>query len=426
MTGFSSTIVGVATGTPDGGVAIVRLSGPRARAIGDELVGSLPPARHLVRRRLPGGEDALVVWMPGPRSFTGEDVLELHVHGGARNVRDVVDAVLRAGAIAAGPGEFSRRAFETGRVSLDQAEGIAALVAAKTHAGVEQARRLIAGDLGREIDAVRLGLGELRAEIEANLDFPEDVATGDRVRWREELGGLEREVGSWLRRFESGRRSRERARVVLAGPVNAGKSSLFNALLGRSRALVSPVPGTTRDYLEAEVNVGEHEVVLVDTAGLREGIEDLVERAGVERSLEQRQGADLIVWVEAADAEPTGEARGDVLVENKRDRGQRRDWLGVSAVTGEGLEALREAISRGLGGSDAPWIGLARHRDRASEAHQALVEAGDALLEGPLEVIAFQLSVAERSLAEITGRHSMGPIGAEVLERIFSQFCIGK
>lgn len=425
MTAFASTIVGIATGTPDGGVAIVRLSGPRAREIGGALAGSLPPARQLTRRRLSGGEDALVVWMPGPRSFTGEDVVELHVHGGARNVREVVDEVLRAGAVAAGPGEFSRRAFETGRLSLDQAEGIAALIAAKTHAGVEQARRLIAGELGQEIEAVRLGVGALRAEIEAHLDFPEDVPAEDRRRWGEELADLEREVGSWLRRFDSGRRSRERARVVLTGPVNAGKSSLFNALLGRSRALVSPAPGTTRDYLEAEMSLGEHEIVLVDTAGLRE-VADPVERAGVERSREQSQGADLVVWVEAADAEPTGEESGDLRVENKRDRGHRRDWLGVSAVTGEGLEALRDALSRGLSGDDAPWIGLARHRERASEAHQALVEAGGELLEGPLEVIAFQLSVAERSLAEITGRHVMGPVGAEVLERIFSQFCIGK
>lgn len=425
MTAFASTIVGVATGTPDGGVAIVRLSGPRAREIGEVLAGSLPPARQLTRRRLSGGEDALVVWMPGPRSFTGEDVVELHVHGGARNVREVVDEVLRAGAVAAGPGEFSRRAFETGRLSLDQAEGIAALIAAKTHAGVEQARRLIAGELGQEIEAVRLGLGALRAEIEAHLDFPEEVPTEDRRRWGEEQADLEREVGSWLRRFESGRRSRERARVVLTGPVNAGKSSLFNALLGRSRALVSSAPGTTRDYLEAEMSLGEHEIVLVDTAGLRE-VADPVERAGVERSLEQSQGADLVVWVEAADAEPTGEERGDLRVENKRDRGRRRDWLGVSTVTGEGLDALRDALSRGLSGDDAPWIGLARHRERASEAHQVLVELGGELLAGPLEVIAFQLSVAERSLAEITGRHTMGPVGAEVLERIFSQFCIGK
>jgi tRNA modification GTPase len=186
-----TTIVGVATGTPDGGVAIVRISGPSARTIAEQLVGSLPEPRHLARRVLVDetggpGEDALVAWMPAPRSFTGEDVVELHVHAGARNVGRIVEGLQARGAVAAGAGEFTRRAFENGRLSLEQAEGIAALIAARTSAGVDQARRLIAGELGREVEVLRAAVGELRAEVEANLDFPEDVAAGDVARWSDE------------------------------------------------------------------------------------------------------------------------------------------------------------------------------------------------------------------------------------------------
>ncbi len=430
-----ATIVGVATGTPDGGVAIVRLSGPAARAIAEAIAGPLPAPRVLSLRRLRDGsaaaEDALVAWMPGPRSWTGEDVVEIHVHAGARNVALVVDALLSLGAVAAGAGEFTRRAFENGRIGLEQAEGIAALIAAQTQAGVEQARRLIAGELGREVDSLRAAIGELRAEIEANLDFPEDVAAGDLRRWCEEIAAHEATLDQWTRRFGAGQRARERSRVVIAGPPNAGKSALFNALLERSRAIVSPVPGTTRDYVEAELRIGACEVVLVDTAGLRDETGDGIEVEGIARSREQIDGAELVLWVEAADTQPSVE-RSDaraIFVENKRDLAARRaTWLGVSAQRGEGIAALRAAIEARLRGSDdAPWIGLVRHRDRALEAGASLAEARIELeRESPLEIAAFLLASAERRLGEITGRDALGPIGEDVLERIFARFCIGK
>jgi tRNA modification GTPase len=429
-----STIVGVATGTPDGGVAIVRVSGPEARSIVEPLVESLPPPRTLARRRLRdsegAAEDALVAWMPGPKSFTGEDVIELHVHAGARNVGRIVAALQERGARAAEAGEFTRRAFEHGRLSLEQAEGIAALIAARTSAAIDQARRLVAGELGREVEALRSAVGDLRAEIEANLDFPEDVAEGDVSRWREELSQYEATARAWLRNFAAGQRARERARVVIAGPPNAGKSALFNALLGRSRAIVSPTPGTTRDYVEAELQIDGLDVVVVDTAGLRGATDDAIEHEGIGRSREQIAGAELVLWLEPADAEPTDARPSEALgVESKRDLGARRpDWLGVSAQSGEGLEALRAQIARSVRGDEtAPWIGLARHRDRASEAAAAMASA-QALLErtAPLELVAFELGVAERQLAEITGRDALGPVGEDVLGRIFSQFCIGK
>lgn len=430
-----TTIVGVATGTPDGGVAIVRLSGPRARQIAEQLVGPLPAPRVLRCRTIrehedAPAEDALVVWMPGPRSFTGEDVVELHVHAGTRNVQLVVDALMNLGAAAAGPGEFTRRAFERGKLSLEQAEGIAALIAARTRAGVEQARRLIAGELGREVETLRESVGQLRAEVEANLDFPEDVAAGDVSRWCSELARFEATVREWLRRFAAGRRSRERPRVVIAGPPNAGKSALFNALLQRPRAIVSPVPGTTRDYVEAELEIDGVEVVLVDTAGIRGTAGDAIEGEGIERSRDQISGADAVLWVEAADSSDECAAiEGALRVENKRDLGCRRvEWIGVSARSGEGIEALRAAMASAVRSSgEEPWIGLARHRDRAVEAVAALSDCRSALEEeAPLEIAAFQLGVAERQLAEITGRSALGPVGEDVLDRIFSKFCIGK
>lgn len=440
------TIVGVATGSADGGVAIVRLSGPTALSIARQRIGTLPPPRKLGRRRFvlgPGSvEDALVVQMPGPRSFTGEDIVELHVHGGERNVAGIVASLLAAGATAAGPGDFSRRAFANGRLSLDQAEGIAALLAAKTDAAVEQARRLVAGELGAEIDSLCGLVGNLRTEIEANLDFVEDVEGADEARWDREISAVLATLRGWLRRFEAGRRARERSRVVLAGPANAGKSSLFNALLGRSRSLVHGAPGTTRDYVEAELEIGGRTMILVDTAGIRGGVEDGVESAGIIHSRQQIGGADLVLWVEAADCESqveegeegeAGEAAEaeseSICVESKRDLGARRQgWIGVSTSTGEGLETLRARLERwATGDGEEPWIGLARHRDRAEEAMQALVEAQEIFARvEPLELVAFQLAVAERRLAEVTGRSALGALGEDVLGRIFSRFCIGK
>lgn len=395
------------------------------------MCGGLPPTRVLARRRLwllDGTEEALVVCMAGPHSFTGEDVVELHIHSGGRNVRSVLRTVLAHGACAAEAGEFSRRAFEHGRLGLEQLEGIAALISAETDAAMEQARRLVAGELGREVDLRVAEIHEMRCEIEAGLDFPDDIAQADLVRWGEGLSQLVLGLERWLDRFEAGKRSRERPRVVLAGPPNAGKSSLFNALLGRERAIVSPLPGTTRDYVEAEVEIGGREVVLVDTAGLRVA-ESVVEDQGISRSREQIGGADLLVWIEAADADEVEPPAGEALrVENKRDLGCRRSaWVGASTAAG-GEVALRAALVRWVKEqTQQPWIGLARHRDRVSECVAALRDAALLVKEhGPPELIAFQLGLAERRLAEVNGRGSQGPVGEGVLTSIFSRFCIGK
>jgi tRNA modification GTPase len=431
------TIAGVATGTPDGGVAIVRISGPQALDVaGAVLEGSLPPPRTASVRRLALGEQCVVVVMPGPGSFTGEDVVELQIHAGVRNVAQVLEAVLEAGAIAAGPGEFTRRAFDNGRLSLDRAEGIAALIGAQTQAALEQARRLVAGELGREVEAVRERVEHLRIELEANLDFPEDVEARDLARFEAEAAHLTAEVERWLSGFERGRSARAKARVVIAGPPNAGKSALFNALLGQRRALVSTEAGTTRDYVEAEFVLAGRELNLIDTAGLRDS-DNLIEVAGVELGREQIAGADVILWVEGAEQNPhpdveieLAEAGGAAIlrVENKRDLGPRRaGWISVSAEQNLELDTLQQAIRVALGEEGEQWIGLARHRDRAREARDALAEARSLLqASAGLELVALSLAVASRSLGEITGRTHLGAVGEDVLRAIFASFCIGK
>lgn len=424
-----STVVALASGAPDGGVAIIRLSGPNAAAIAERLCGSVPPPRSLRRRTIKTGgepEDGLVVFMPGPKSFTGEDVVELHIHGGVLNCESVLEAVHREGASWAEPGEFTRRAFESGRLSLDQAEGIAATIAAKTRAGLDQARRLSAGELGRTVDGVRETVMAILVSLEAYLDFPEEVPPAE---WKAQLEGALERVEAWLAGFEAGRRARQVPRVVLAGPPNAGKSSLLNALLGQRRAIVDAQAGTTRDFVEAQTELGGRRVNLVDTAGLRE-THSSVEAAGIGLSRDQIEGADVLLWIEAADAPPSGDRppSGAVLVENKRDRASvdagRADWIGCVAAEGD-IEAVLEALVARLGDASEGWIGLERHRSHASEAAQALQEA-IAGLDGPLEIPAFALQVAERRLGEIRGRYRMGAVGDDVLSAIFSNFCIGK
>jgi tRNA modification GTPase len=437
-----TTLVGIATGTPDGGVAIVRLSGPDALAIVRRLGVEPGASRSLVQRPLRLGdagdrtpvEQALVVAMPGPHSFTGEDVVELHVHAGRRNVEQVVRACLGAGAVAAGPGDFTRRAFEHGRLTLEQAEGIAAIIAAQTDVALAQARRLAAGELGREVDELVAALVDLRAEIEAQLDFPEDVEPGDVARWSDAIAVYSGVLARWVLRFAAGQRARARPRVVLAGPPNAGKSSLFNALLGHQRTIVAAAPGTTRDYVEAELGIGRHECVMVDTAGLRD-IGDAIERAGIERSLEQIEGADVVVWLEPADGEdvehPPLVGVAVERLESKRDRGCRRPaWHGVTLAgprAGAGVPQLRARLQVHFDAAiEGGWIGLARHRDRAEHAAHELDRARLQLGLGALELVAFHLAAAHDRLAEIRGRSALGPVGEEVLARVFERFCIGK
>ncbi|MGB1698595.1 MAG: tRNA modification GTPase, partial [Nannocystaceae bacterium] len=391
-----------------------------------------------------GSEEAVVVWMPGPGSFTGEDVVELHVHAGARNVQQVVRWLIDAGARAAGAGDFSRRAFEHGRLTLDQAEGIAAVIGAQTQAELEHGRRLMSGELTREVTQVRDRLAALRAMVEGAIGFPDDLEDDEVLEWRAQCGAIEADVRGWLARFAQGMRARSRLRVVLAGPPNAGKSALFNALVGASRAIVADVPGTTRDYVEVECEWSGKSLTLVDTAGFR-GARDVIEAAGVERSAEQVEGADLVLWIRGADQEapplpdslhqraPTDVlgvvAKADLFEDGTRETEEVQADAVVSAHSGLGVEALQtEIVARLWGDADSGWIGLQRHEARCREAVSSLEDAARELDKGTgaLELAALPLQEAQGRLDAILGRSASGPVGAQVLHDIFRSFCIGK
>ncbi|EMG35912.1 tRNA modification GTPase trmE [Desulfocurvibacter africanus PCS] len=467
---MQDTIAAIATPPGQGGVGIVRLSGPDARRIGLALFRATSPAfRDFTPRMLHHGaildvqgrpiDDALAVLMPGPRSYTGEDVLELHCHGSSAVLREVLDATLTLGARLAERGEFTRRAFLNGRLDLSQAEAVAELIAAPDRAAAHLARARLAGLLGERVRALRSRLEHLRAALCVAVDFPEDEV--ECLAPETFLSGVQAvmaEVRGLLTSHERTRAFREGAVVVLAGPVNAGKSSLLNALLGRERAIVSDTPGTTRDWLEESISLDGLPVRLVDTAGLRETA-DAVELEGVRRSRELLERADLVMLVldggQPADpaalalAHEVGPQRV-LLVLNKMDlapgpeahkmRGVRGELfppaaggifqvLHVSARTGAGIDALTTTLRRRLAeaAGGEPQAGeLAPNVRQAQAMRQALDElealALDIEAAVPYDLLSVRLETACMRLGEITGE--IAP--QDVLNAVFDTFCIGK
>jgi tRNA modification GTPase len=444
------TIFALATAPGRAAVAVVRLSGPGTRAALGALAGRIPPAREARLRRLRGHggdiiDEALVLWTPGPGSYTGEDAAELHLHGGMAVVDAVSEALLALGLRLAEPGEFTRRAFENNRLDLAQAEAVADLVDAETEGQRRQALAQLEGALGRRYEAWREALLEALANLEAAIDFPDEELPADiAARARPPLLALEAELGEALADATRGERVREGYRIAVIGAPNAGKSSLLNRLIEREAAIVTAIPGTTRDVIEAPMVIGGFKVLLADTAGLRETADE-IEGEGVRRARAWAGSAALRLWVVDSSASDgawrlaSDAARaGDLLVMNKADqpRGSDAGWAeahaevgglamaGISAATGEGLEALHQAlhlrIADDLAGGEFPAATRARHRVRLEEA-LAAVRRGLAALESP-ELAAEDLRLAGRALGRVTGR--IDP--EEVLGRIFASFCIGK
>lgn len=449
----SDTIVAPATGTGDGGVAIIRLSGPGSIEVLSRL---FQPATEgspgkMEPRKLTFGtvtsaagellDECLAVVMPGPHSFTGEDVAEIQCHGGQAVVSAILAACLAAGVRLAEPGEFSKRAFLNGRMDLAQAEGLADLISARTTLARRLAMRQLRGGLSGKLSGVRSKLIDAAAEIEAHLDFPEeDIPSMARERVLGELADAQLEIERLLSNFDRARIAREGARVVLAGKPNAGKSSIFNALVGRERAIVSPHPGTTRDTIECTVDIKGIAVTLIDTAGMRDA-KDEIERIGIERTEQEIQGADLILRViDATERSATpGETFGrELFIYNKSDilpRGvagalakspiNERTIL-FSAVTRDGITALEDAIASCLLGNlpeEEMEIARARHAECLKAACTSLGDAKAAFsksLSG--EFVMVDLRDALLRLGEITGER----LDEQILDRIFSTFCLGK
>ena len=435
----ADTIFAIASGAGQAAIAVLRLSGPDSRRILAALCGRVPPPRRASLRRLGDIDQAMVVWLPGPGSYTGEDSAEFYLHGGRAVVNAMAEALVALGARPAEPGEFTRRAFLNGRMDLTEAEAVHDLIAAETEAQRRQALRQLDGALGSLYRGWAERLRLLLAQQEALIDFPdEDLPPEVEAQVLAELDALRGEVTAHLDDNRRGERLREGLVFAVTGAPNVGKSSLVNALAERDVAIVSAIPGTTRDALEARVVLGGVPVTLVDTAGLREATDE-IEAEGVRRARARAAAADAVIEVVEAGRDngtptspppnplPQGEGENcrALLIANKLDLGDTvpTGGLGVSALTGEGLDALRTrlgGLARSLTESAGPPpLTQARHRAALQEAQARLAGAQTADLP---ELRAEDLRLALRALGRITGS-----VGVEdILDTLFARFCIGK
>jgi tRNA modification GTPase len=431
MASDHDTIFALASGVGRAAIAVLRLSGPNTGTVMKRLCDSCPPPRRAAVRALRGDDAALldraiVLWLPGPQNYTGEDGAELHVHGGAAVIEGVSSALVAAGARPAEPGEFTRRAFLHGRMDLLQAEAVADLIEAETASQLRQALRQLDGEAGAMYAEWTARLTRLLAQQEALIDFPdEDLPPEIEADLLTQLVALRSDIGRHLDDGRRGERLREGLVFAVAGAPNVGKSTLINALAGRDVAIVSARPGTTRDVLEARVVLGGVPVTLLDTAGLRD-TDEPVEAEGVRRARARAAAADLVIELDdgtfAAPQPPVG---GRVLhVASKLDlRTEATADIAVSAKTGAGMAALRqrlEAVAADLVVGQGPAVlTRARHRAALAAASRALDAARAATLP---ELRGEDLRTALLELGRITGR-----VGAEdVLDQVFGQFCIGK
>ncbi len=444
------TIVAAATPAGSGGVAIVRVSGPAAAGIGERMLGRLPLPRQAGLRRFrdAAGEDidfGIALWFEAPHSFTGEDVLELHGHGGPVVVAALVAAVTELGARRAEPGEFSRRAFLNDKLDLAQAEAVADLIGSGTRQAARAALRSLSGAFSAAVDELAEELTLLRVYVEAAIDFPEeeiDFLSDDELAAR--IGSVRAAFEALVSRAASGRLLRDGLQVVIVGRPNAGKSSLLNRLAGQEAAIVTEGAGTTRDILRERIDVGGLPVELVDTAGLRED-PDRIEAEGIRRARAALGRADAVLWIvdatAAAEAAPPEELPRDVpvvLVRNKIDLLQDQaaaapgreaapvPVVAISAKTGEGIDALRGRLGEiaGLGDlGEGSFTARQRHLDALDEARRHF-DRGVVALERDRagELLAEELKIAQQALGEITGRVT----SEDLLGRIFAEFCIGK
>jgi tRNA modification GTPase len=424
-----NTIFALASGLGRAALAVLRLSGPETGSVLARLAGGLPTPRRASVRMLvdaDGGalDKGVVLWMPGPASYTGEDCAELHIHGGPAVLRAVSAALLDAGARPAEAGEFSRRAFLNGKMDLLEAEGVADLIAAETEAQRRQALGQVEGVQSALMAAWAERLRHCLAWQEALIDFPdEDLPADVEASLMADIEALAAAFAAGAEDTRRGARLREGVVVVVTGAPNVGKSSLVNALAARDVAITSPYPGTTRDALEVWIELAGVPVMLIDTAGLRE-TDDPLEAEGVRRARARAARADLVVQVIASPFEDKAMGAAGLLVANKIDLAPApAGWLGVSARTGEGLDRLREALSgavrRLTEAGPHPVLSRARHEGALLEAAACLERAQDA---GLPELRGEELRLAMRAIGRITGA-----VGVEdVLDTVFGSFCIGK
>jgi tRNA modification GTPase len=435
----TDTIVALSSGGLPAGVAVLRISGPAAGAIAGGLAGGLPASRVAALRALRDGGDVidrgLVLWFPAPASFTGEDVAELQVHGGPAVVAALIEAATRDGrARLAEPGEFTRRAFDNGRLDLTAVEGLADLIAARTEAQRRAALRQADGGLARLAADWRQRLVHAAARLEAAIDFadedlPADLDAGVRAA----LATVGGEIASALADGRRGELARDGVHVALVGPPNVGKSSLLNRLARREVAIVSEIAGTTRDVIEVTLDLGGWPVVVADTAGLREAA-DVIEAAGVARAEARRREADIPIFIADARELPAGPIAGPaaMILANKVDLAREPlpakvagiPVFPVSALSGEGLDRWIAALTAqvaALAGvqGDAGLITRSRHRAELARAAAALARAPGA---PTVDLMAEDVRLALHAIGRLTGAVDV----EDLLDVIFAEFCIGK
>jgi tRNA modification GTPase len=441
------TIAAVATAPGRGGIGVLRLSGPQAPEIARKILGRLPKPRHasLCKARDARGDvldQGIALYFPAPHSYTGEHVLEFHGHGGPVVMQTLLEAFVDAGARIAEPGEYTKRAFLGGRLDLAQAEAVADLIDASSRAAARSALRSLSGEFSAAVERLVGGLTELRALTEAMLDFPEEeVDALHRDDAHERLAGLRAALDEVHAKSRQGSLLRSGIHLVIAGRPNVGKSSLMNRLAGEERAIVTAIPGTTRDALREPIQIEGVPIVLVDTAGLRDS-RDEVERLGIERTWRELEGADVVLVVFDAAAGAGAEDRAwlkklppeghRIHIYNKVDllpgnqagaRAGEPQEIWLSAKTGAGLAELRGAILLAAGwhaAGESVFLARARHL-RALARAKAHLETASAQ-QAQWEFFAEELRLAQEALGEISGR-----VGAdELLGEIFAKFCIGK
>ncbi|PJK16061.1 tRNA uridine-5-carboxymethylaminomethyl(34) synthesis GTPase MnmE [Chryseomicrobium excrementi] len=457
------TIAAISTPLGEGAIAIVRLSGPEAVSIADQIFRSPSHKKlqqeathtihygHLVRPDTEEVvEEVMVSLMRGPKTFTREDVVEINCHGGLVTVNQVLQLVLRAGARMAEPGEFTKRAFLNGRIDLSQAEAVMDLIRAKTDKAMHVALGQMDGRLSRLIQTLRQALLETLAQVEVNIDYPEydDVEEMTIPLMREKGTWVKQEIEKLLETSMQGKILREGLSTVIVGRPNVGKSSLLNSLIQENKAIVTDIAGTTRDIIEEYVNVRGVPLKLVDTAGIRE-TEDIVERIGVERSRQVLKEADLILLVmnhsEALSEEDmrlieATHGMETIIIVNKTDLPQALDYDQLAGLAGhrrivttsilqdEGIDELEQEIAKlffegGMQGGDMTYVSNARHIALLHQAKQTIQDALDATEEGvPVDMIQIDVTRTWEILGEIVG----DTVEESLIDQLFAQFCLGK
>lgn len=455
-----TTIAAIATAPGEGGIGIVRISGSQAADVADALFHTkkiksfheAEPYRlyfgHVVRKdqRV---DEGLAVYMKAPHSYTGEDVVEIQIHGSTEALRETLELALENGALPASRGEFTKRAFLNGRLDLSQAEAVMDIIEARGSAALSQAESHLSGALSRFVKMSRDELTDLITKLEVTIDYPEeDLEDLTNEQIGEGLDGIEKSLSSLLKRSEEGRIIKDGLRTAIVGRPNAGKSSLLNALLQEDRAIVTDIPGTTRDTIEESIKIGGVPLVLMDTAGLRE-TDNKVEKIGIERAKKSMEQADLVLAVidgshslEKEDKELLSSLKGrkSMVILNKYDLPQEVDEEEIKALAGDapvvslsarygsGMEELEEALRRLTETQDRDagrrlFLTNLRHVDLVKKALEAVHRAQQSLQDGmPADCITVDLVEAWNRMGEITGE----TVDNELINKIFERFCVGK